>query len=59
MDRYDPVPAMFIEPNGKWYKADEVDGRVKKLKTDIEEAKGDSSLQLWYCEQFITEILQH
>ena len=46
------------EKDGKWYKADGVDAKVRKLKMDIEEARGDSSLQIFLCGQFIEEILK-
>ena len=39
------------------YKADEMDAKVRKLKMDIEEARGDSSLQIFLCEQFIEQIV--
>jgi len=36
---------------------DDVADRVRKLKARYEEAAGDSSLQLFLCEQFMEEIL--
>jgi len=39
MDRYNPIPGMFIEPNGEWYKADEADKRIKKLEEALKEIK--------------------
>ena len=48
-----------ISSNTRFCDADAVDAKVKKLKTRINDAEGDNSLQLYLYEQFIIELSQH
>ena len=67
MDKYSVLDDMLFHYNADTdgdeegvvivYKADDVADRVRKLKARYEEAAGDSSLQLFLCEQFMEEIL--
>jgi len=47
-----------LSSNTRFCDVDEVDAKVKKLKTRINDAEGDNSLQLFLYEQFIIEISQ-